>query len=329
MSPDQEFGAITAPYRRELTAHCYRMLGSFQDAEDLVQETYLRAWRGFGGFEGRASVRTWLYQIATRACLTALQGRERRVLPAGLGGPAGPGRPAAAHLESVSWLQPLPDAAAGADPADPANVVALRESTRLAFAAALQYLSARQRAVLLLRDVLGWTARETADLLGMTSVASNSALQRARERMAALTPDPDDIVPDAAAERQVLERYLSAFERADVDALARLLRRDAELQMPPVPTWFAGRDAITGFYASRVFRRGTWRGLPTRANGYPAVASYLTAGDGVPRAHSIQVIETSAGLITGIHVWIDPGLFPGFGLPGRLADARSAFRSGS
>jgi RNA polymerase sigma-70 factor (ECF subfamily) len=318
MSPDEEFGVLTDPYRRELTAHCYRLLGSFHDAEDLVQETYLRAWRGFGDFEGRASVRTWLYKIATRACLTALAGRERRVRPADLAAPAGRPDMPLARLDSAPWLQPFPDAAGPEDPGDPANVVVARESTRLAFVAALQHLPPRQRAALLLRDVLGWSAREVADLLGTTSVAANSALQRAREHLAQLMPARDDPRPDPAVDARLLEQYLAAFERADVDGLARLLREDVTLQMPPSPTWLAGRDAVTGFFRDRVFTRGRLRTLATRANGAPAAASYRAGPDGAFAPHSITVLEIRGGQITGLYAAVDPALFAAFGLPGGL-----------
>src|SRR4051794_6930715 len=236
-----DFATETGPFRPELLAHCYRLLGSIHDAEDLVQETYLRAWRGFGGFEGRSSVRRWLYKIATTACLTALETRARRPLPSGLGAPADDHRVAVAAAEpSVPWLQPVPDALL-----DPAAVVAGRTGVRLAFVAALQLLPARQRAVLTLRDVLAFRTAEVAELLGTTPAAVDSALRRARDRLAEAGPVETDLAePDEESRRVLLDRYVEAFTRADPDALVSLLRADVELEMPPTPTWFTGRRAV-------------------------------------------------------------------------------------
>ena len=240
---NEEFERLTGPFRAELLAYCYRMLGSVQDAEDQVQETLLRAWRGYGGFEGRSSVRTWLYRIATNACLRALETRARRPLPSGLGAPAvDPDVPLAPARPEVPWLQPIPDERFWPVPADPAAVVVSRSSMRLALIAALQYLPPRQRAVLILRDVLGWRAAEVAGLLGTSVPAVNSALQRAREHLAADRPAEDEIgEPDTATERDLVGRYAAAFENADMAGLVALLRADVVAEMPPQPGWFRGR----------------------------------------------------------------------------------------
>jgi RNA polymerase sigma-70 factor, ECF subfamily len=313
--PDAEFARLADPYRRELLVHCYRMLGSFHDAEDVVQETYLRAWRGYDRFEGRSSMRTWLYRIATRACLTALGRSGRRVLPSGLGGPSEDGTPLAEYRRDVPWLEPLPDAAARGDAEDPATVAARRESTRLAFVAALQTLPPKQRAALLLRDVLDWSAAEAADLLDLSVPSVNSALQRARAHVAAGARSEEEVVMSDQLDQKVLDGFISAFENSDVEALVALLRRDVELEMPPIPTWFSGRHAVAGFFAHRVMTGVHRRFLPISANGCPAVATYQATAEGRLVAHSIQVLETADGRITHVYAFLDPGLFPLFGLP--------------
>src|SRR5579875_507864 len=213
---EENFETLAEPFRRELLAYCYRMLGSVHDAEDLVQETYLRAWKAYERFEGRSSLRTWLYRIATNACLTALEGKGRRPLPSGLGTPASDPAGELAASTEVPWLEPIPDALAGAGAADPAAIVTSRESIRLALITALQHLPSRQRVVLILRDVLGWRAAETAELLGVTTVAVNSMLQRARAQISELAPDQDAVTePVTAEQRQLLERYVAAFEDYD------------------------------------------------------------------------------------------------------------------
>ena len=241
------------PFRRELLAHCYRMLGSIEDAEDLVQETYVRAWRAWEAFEHRSSVRSWPYRIATNACLSALQHRSRRVLPSGLGAPGDdPDMPLVQAAAGTLWLQPFPTAQLAGDSADPAEIVASRSSLRLALIASLQYLPARQRAVLILRDVLAFPANDVADMLGMSVPATKSALQRARARLHEVTPKADDIVePDSAQARAILDRYIAAFENADAKALEDLLRADALLVERSIPTlsyssgwsWLAGAEA--------------------------------------------------------------------------------------
>jgi RNA polymerase sigma-70 factor, ECF subfamily len=313
----EEFARLTEPFRAELLAHCYRMLGSVYDAEDQVQETLVRAWRSYGEFEGRASLRTWLYRIATNACLRALENRGRRPLPSGLGSPGDdPYGPLASERADVPWLQPFPDALLPGRPADPADVAVSRESVRLALIAALQYLPPRQRAVLLLRDVLGWHAAEVADLLGTTVIAVNSALQRARDQLREAAPAQDAMhEPADAAQRDLLDRYAVAFETADVTGLMRLLREDAVIEMPPQPGWFAGRDLIGRFLAAKVLPGHAFRMLPIAANGQPAFAAYLREDDGVFRAHAVQVLTVSAGQITRLVSFNDASLFPAFGLP--------------
>jgi RNA polymerase sigma-70 factor (ECF subfamily) len=321
VSTEDDFTRLTDPYRRELLAHCYRMLGSVHDAEDLVQETYLRAWRGYGDFEARSSLRTWLYRIATRACLTALESRERRVLPSGLGGPSDdPQIELAGRLDSVAWLTPIPDTmlGGGGDPTDPATIVGIRESTRLALIAAMQGLPPRQRAALLLRDVLGWRADEVAELLGTSTASANSALQRARLRVARVAPREDDIDHHADVDASVLARFVAAFEHADIATLAQLLREDVELEMPPIPTWFAGRAAVLGFFAHRVLGNAVRHLVSTAANGFPATATYVHASDTLLTAHSLQVLEIRDGGIAHIYAFLDPSLFAAFGLPSTL-----------
>ena len=307
-----DFIEQAAPFRAELIAHCYRMLGSVHDAEDLVQETYLRGWRGYQSFEERAALRTWLYRIATTACLRALENRARRVLPAGLGdGSVDPDTDIDATGGSYHWLEPLPDSLT------PETAVTARQSVRLAVATALQELPARQRAVLILRDVVQFSAAEVAELLETTPAAVNSALQRARAHLADVAPDEDDASePDDANRRELLDRYCAAFENADLAALTELLQTDVRLEMPPLPIWFTGRDAVTRFLARRAFApAGEVVFIPTAANGQPAVAEYRRTADGVMRAHSIHVITTGGTAIAALTVFLDPTLFSVFGFP--------------
>jgi RNA polymerase sigma-70 factor, ECF subfamily len=317
MSVSQEFTSSTSQFRRELLAHCYRMLGSAEEAEDLVQETYLRAWRSFEGFEGRSSVRTWLYRIATNVCLTAIDRRGRRPLPSGLSGPAqDPETPVVPSLE-VPWLQPFPDALLSGQGEDPAAVTASRAGIRLAWVAALQYLSARQRAILILRDVLEWPAAQVAELLGTTTTAVNSGLRRARAQLAQALPAEDELAePTAPGQRALLDRFAAAFENADIKALAELLREDVTLEMPPAPTWFAGRAAVLRFFATRALDApGRFRMVPAMANGQPAFAVYQRDGDGVYRADAVTVPTLSTTGIARIVTFRNPGLFALFGLP--------------
>lgn len=310
MSEESEFFERAAPFRAELIAHCYRMLGSVHDAEDLVQETYLRGWRGYSAFEERAALRTWLYRIATTACLRALENRARRALPAD--DPIG----------DSEWLEPIPDAYLFQTPED---ALAVRQSVRLAVMTALQELPARQRAVLILRDVVQFSAAEVAELLETTPAAVNSSLQRARGRLAEIAPDEDAVMePDLgemdAARRDLVDRYCAAFENADIAALTSVLHDDIRLEMPPMPEWFAGRDDVLRFLAERALAApGDVVMIPTRANAQPAVAEYRRNADSIMEAHSIQVLtcRSRAGTpgIAAMTVFLDPTLFPTFGLP--------------
>jgi RNA polymerase sigma-70 factor (ECF subfamily) len=326
VTPDgREFTDRTEPFRRELLAHCYRLLGSVDEAEDLVQETYLRAWRSYGGFEGRSSVRTWLYRIATNASLTALERRGRRPLPSGLGGPGEtPVLPADDAGAGFGWLQPIPDALVTGEYDDPAAIAVSRESLRLALIASLQYLLPRQRAVLLLRDVLAFPAADVAAMLGTTTAAVKSTLQRARARLHEAAPAAGKVTePSIPEARAMLDQYVAAFENADAAALERLLRRDATLELPPSPVWYAGDDAIATALAG-LGSPGDWRMLPAAANGQPAAATYLRAGDGAYQAYGIVVLTTTSTGIAGITVFADPGLLARFGLPATYPRTTSA-----
>ena len=319
MPAQQDFIERAAPFRAELIAHCYRMLGSVQDAEDLVQETYLRGWRGYRAFEERAALRTWLYRIATTACLRALQNRARRVLPAGLGDSSiDPDVSLDGYSGAHQWLEPIPDALMFETPE---TAITAKQSVRLAVMTALQELPARQRAVLILRDVVQFSAAEVAELLETTPAAVNSSLQRARARLAEISPTEEDAVePDDAERRELLDRYCAAFENADMAALTELLQADVRLEMPPLPMWFTGRDTVMRFLAARAFTKpGDIVLVPTAANAQPAVAEYRRSADHVLRAHSIHVLTTgrTAGTagIAALTVFLDPALFSAFGLP--------------
>jgi RNA polymerase sigma-70 factor, ECF subfamily len=295
---------VLSPYRGELLTHCYRMVGSVHDAEDLVQETMLRAWRAYDRFEGRSTLRTWLYQIATNQCLTALEGRARRPLPAGLGGPSDTGGQTLEKRDDVPWLEPMPT---GAD--DPAAIVTARENTRLAFVAALQHLPPKQRAALILRDVLAWRAAEVAELLDTTTTAVNSALQRARAQLAEVTPD-DTLEPDDPGTRDLLDRYVAAFERKDVDAIVALLAEDAVWEMPPYLTWFRGREQVARHLIHQCpGGPGDFRFARTEANGAPAVGMYLR---GEP--FCLQAFTVRGSVFTHVISFFDLRLFETFGL---------------
>jgi RNA polymerase sigma-70 factor (TIGR02960 family) len=321
----EEFTRLTQPFRGELLAHCYRMLGSVHDAEDLVQETYLRAWRAYGGFERRASLRTWLYRIATNACLNALQHSSRRVLPSGLAGPTETDPELPTHRRDLPWLTALPDGLvvpAPADPAasDPARIVDARQGVRLALVAALQHLPARQRAVLVLREILQWPAADVAAQLGTTTAAVNSALQRARAQLEQLAPDLDRMSePEEPERRALLARYQRAFETADVEALLGLMRADVTWEMPPMPEWFAGLDRVGRLLRSRVSPvPGDYRLLPATANGQPAFGVYRRRPDGGFRGGILHVLTLDGPQIRAVHAFHDDTLLPLCGLPEEL-----------
>ncbi len=316
MPDSAAFTADTEVFRRELLAHCYRLLGSVTDAEDLVQETYLRAWRSYDGFEGRSSVRTWLYQIATNACLTELARTSRRVLPSGLGGPEpDPEVFPAAAAPGVSWLQPVPDALVMSDSADPAAIVAERESLRLALIASLQYLTPQQRAVLVLRDVLAFRAAEVSLMLGTSTAAVKSTLQRARARLKEVSPSAGRLAePSAPQARVLLDRYIAAFENADAAALERLLLHDATLEATPLATWFAGRKTCVPFLRDRVLGApGDWRMRPTSANGQPAAACYNRDADGRYQPYGVVVLSVTDEGVRQVRSFGDPRLAAVFG----------------
>jgi RNA polymerase sigma-70 factor, ECF subfamily len=317
-SADVDLRSDIEAYRRELTGYCYRMLGSGFEAEDAVQETMVRAWRGIDRFEGRSALRSWLYRIATNVCLDMLRGPQRRARPMDLGPSSTADGNLGAHVSEETWIQPVADAKVlPTDSEDPAELAASRESIRLAFVAALQHLPPRQRAVLILREVLRWQAAEVAELLD-TSVASvNSALQRARATLA--QRDIDVTPPRVDAEQEaLLARYVDAFERYDIDSLLTLLHEDAVQSMPPYALWLQGRDEMGKWYLGQGIGCKGSRLLLTAANGCPAFASYRPQGSGAWEPFALQVIETSDGRISAIHNFLYPELFPAFGLPTRL-----------
>ena len=306
-------------HRRELSGYCYRMLGSSFDAEDAVQETLVRAWRAGDGFEGRASVRSWLYRIATNVCLDMLRSRQRRARPMELG-PSRP--PVEQSLEAVlpdgAWVSPIADDRVLPAEADPAELAAARESIRLAFVAALQHLPARQRAVLILCEVLRWQAAEVAELLDTSVAAVNSALQRARATVAA-APVDDRVSAVDESQQALLARYVDAFERYDVEELVTLLHDDAVQSMPPFAMWLQGSVDIGRFMLGPGHGCRGSRLLPTAANGCPAFAQYKPSTEGGLRPWALQVIEISGDRIGGIHSFLEVDrLFPAFGFPSQL-----------
>jgi RNA polymerase sigma-70 factor (ECF subfamily) len=308
-------------HRRELTGYCYRMLGSPFEAEDAVQETMLRAWRALERFEGRASLRSWLYRIATNVCLDMVKGRERRARPMDLGPSRAPELANLNALPEVTWIEPVPDGHVVPDGGDPAEIAIARETIRLAFVAALQHLPPRQRAVLILFEVLRWQASEVAELLE-TSVASvNSALQRARATLAGRDVDATPAAPMDEAGRELLERYVDAFERYDMDALTALLHEDATQSMPPYDLWLTGRkDILTWWFGPGIGCRGS-RVVPTvSANGAPAFGQYKPSPDGDGyEPWALQVLEIADGRVADLTFFLGTDtVFPLFGLPPRL-----------
>jgi RNA polymerase sigma-70 factor (ECF subfamily) len=317
------FLADAQQYRRELLAHCYRMTGSLHDAEDLVQETYLRAWKSYKGFQGKSSVRTWLYRIATNTCLTSLDGRKRRPLPTGLGAPASDPTGDIAEHREITWLEPLPDAPKE-DPSDPSVIVESRESVRLAFVAALQHLSARQRAVLVLREVLQWKASEVGEAIGASTAAVNSLLQRARAQLDAVSPSEDDEVaaPDSPEAQDQLAKYIAAFEAYDMDQLVELFTADAVFEMPPFDSWYQGPANIVALSKTHCPAEGPgdMRFLQTIANGQPAAALYmLNRETGAHEEFQLHVLEIRPGGVSHVVAFhAGDGLFASFGLPSSL-----------
>lgn len=318
LATDEAFLEQVEPLRRELTAHCYRMLGSAHDAEDLVQETYLRAWRSYHGFENRSSVRTWMYQIATNVCLTALQSRAKRPMPTGLGQPASDPNGRLESRPEVTWLEPMPDTVLWSEAeVDPAAEVVSREGVRLAFIAALQHLTPQQRAVVIFRDVLAWQASEVAAALGMSTVGVNSTLQRARASLGRLVPDEPPQPLDDEHTRELLEGYCAAFEAYDVERIVELLTADVVWEMPPYTGWYQGATQIGDLIRNNcpAEKAGDMKLLATSANGQPAYAVYMRGPDGVHRPFQIQQLTLGAGGVTHVAVFFDLTLFPRFGLP--------------
>lgn len=318
-SIDQDaFGAMTEPHRRELQAHCYRMMGSLQDAEDMVQETFLRAWRRRETFEGRASFRAWLYKIATNACLDALEKRPKKVIPLTRQGVSTMDEPIPAAVIEPIWLEPYPDEWLIQEDMNPERQLAEREHISLAFTAALHLLPPRQRAVLILRDVLDWQASEAADLLDMSVPAVKSALHRARTALAEHYQAPANPLDEVT--REQLERYMRAWEQADIDQLLTLLTEDATFSMPPIPSWYQGHDSIRRLTTSTIFSgdaKGRWHLLPTRANGQPAFGLYRYDGTAY-QGYGIQVLTVKGGLIVDMTTFRVPGLMTAFKLPTTL-----------
>jgi RNA polymerase sigma-70 factor, ECF subfamily len=322
----EEFVQHTERFRRELLAHCYRMLGSVDEAEDLVQETCLRAWRSYGTFEGRSSLRTWLYRVATNACLSALEQRGRRVLPSGLAGPAeDPDAPPGLAEPQVAWLGPVPDALVVPETQDPAMTFTARDSVRLALVAALQYLPARQRAVLLLREVLGFSAGEVAAMLGVSTAAVKSALQRARARLDEVAPSPESVTePTEPHARDLLRQYIAGFENADMTALEKALRTDAAIELVGTRTWFSGKATCLRYLAHVIGSPGDWVMTPTGANGQPAAATYYRADDGTHQALGVAVLTATPTGVCRITVFPGgPGLVSRFDRPSSHRSLRS------
>ena len=307
------------PFRNELTVHCYRMVGSFHEAEDLVQETMLRAWKARDRYDpARASVRTWLYRIATNVCLTSLEGTERRPLPTGLGAPSSTAGEPLVSADEVLWLEPVPDSMI----ADPAEQAAARDTIRLAFIAALQHLPARQRAVLILRDVLKWRASEVAEALEMSTAAVNSVLQRAHAQMdkAQLSVDSID-TPVEDEHRELLEKYVEAFWEKDIDGIVALLKQDAIWEMPPYVAWYQGAANIGRLIDVQCpGERHDMRMLPTRANGQPAYGLYMRRSSGEFTPFHLQVLTITDGAVSHVGAFFDLDLFERFGLPPVVRD---------
>ena len=316
-----ELTASLDQYRTELTGYCYRMLGAAFEAEDAVQETMLRAWRSIDRFEGRSSLRSWLYRIATNVCLSMLGASQRRARPMDLEPPSSADRPLPAPLSESLWIEPVPDARVINDGADPADLAVARESVKLAFVAALQQLPPRQRAVLILREVLRWHADEVAELLDTTVASVNSALQRARATLAARRGDGEGTAdrPMSDVQQQLLSRYVDAFERYDMDELTSLLKTDATWNMPPYELWLQTHDDIVAWCLGPGIGCQGSRLIPVMANGSPAFGQYKPDPAGGLAPWSVQVLELSGDRIGGITFFLDTArFFPLFGLPDHL-----------
>jgi len=322
----EPLGDALERHRIELTGFCYRMLGSAFEAEDAVQDTFVRAWRAYEKFEGRSSLRSWLYRIATNVCFDLLDGRSRRARPIDLGPAQTIGATLGAPLADERWLQPVPDARVIPEARDPAEVAELRDSVRLAFVAALQHLPPRQRAVLILREVLQWPASDVAEQLGTTVASVNSALQRARATLADKAPSDDSPADPLDAEHEaLLADYVDAFERYDMDSLTALLQKDAAWSMPPYELWLRGHDAIRWWcLGPGVACRGS-RLVPVQANGSPGFGHYKPDPErGGRMAWSLQVLDVRDGEIAGITFFLDTArFFPLFGLPLHLPPSPS------
>lgn len=312
-------------YRVELTGYCYRMLGSSFDAEDAVQDTYIRAWRSFDKFEGRSSVRSWLYRIATNVCLDLLSAGNKRARPMDLTAPQHQASAVLNERPEVTWLEPVPDGRVLPQTADPAEMALAKESVRLAFVAALQHLPAKQRAVLILREVLAWKADEVATLLDTTVASVNSALQRARATLAATRIRESEAAdPLDTDQAKLLEQYLSAFEAYDITRLTTLLHEDAVLSMPPFDLWLRGHEDIAAWHLNQGIGCKGSRLLATTANGMPAFGQYRPREDGRPgwTPWALQVLEVSDGKIVGLNAFLDTARwFPLFGLPEQLDES--------
>jgi RNA polymerase sigma-70 factor (ECF subfamily) len=313
-------------HRRELTGFCYRMLGSPFEAEDAVQDTFLRAWRSFDTFDGRAPLRSWLYRIATNVCLTMLDGRRRRALPMDLESPSPSSATLDAPLADSTWIQPMPDSRALGH-GDPAELAVARETIRLAFVAALQHLPPRQRAVLILRDVLRWKSVEIAGLLDASVVSVNGLLRRARATLASRELTTSDLAQPAEQDRELLTRYVDAFERLDIDTLVSLLRDDAVLSMPPYSLWLQGRSDFRDWLLANACLDAVL--VPVAANGSAAFAIYKPTGGGRREAYGVQVLDLSPSGISAVHTFLEPSLFELFDLPPALSERPSEPRSGA
>lgn len=306
-----DIGAQLEEHRRAVIVHCYRFLGSLHDAEEATQEAFLKAWRNWSGFEGKSSVKTWLYTIATRVCLDMIDKRKRRISPVSAGPAADPGSPPAGGPNDISWLEPLPGDYLTDESLDPAAAYSSAESVKLAFIAALQTLPARQRAVLILRDVLAWSAAETADALDMSLGAANSALHRARQTVTEQAGDRDPVAqqdPDDPKLIRLLEAYLRAWQRDDIDGLVATLQADVRLAMPPSVSWYSGRDDVAGFLGSFVLPQGTYSLVPTTANGQPAFETIVRGPDGIDRPAGMQVLTVDAEGVSAIDFFLDPAM---------------------